>query len=123
MEPGRDEPRGSSAGSAWQKVARAIFGEPAKRSGKRQLAIGCAVLVLQVLLSVWFRRLDLGSYLNLALGLMFVLSGGGHLLHASRRTPANVLRLAATLAFAAVLFLLAAIIVDWSTSLEFLSAT
>ncbi len=115
MEPGRDEPRDPSADNAWEKAARAIFGEPAKRSGKRQLAIGCAVLVLQFLLSVWFRRLDLASYLNLALGMMFILSGGGHLLHASRRALANLLRLAATLAFVAVLFLLAAIIVDWST--------
>ena len=73
------------------------------------------MLVLQFLLFVWFWRLDLGSYLNLALGLMFVLSGGGHLLYASRRTPANVLRPAATLAFAAVLFLIVAIVVDWST--------
>ncbi len=79
------------------------------------MAVGCAVLVLQLLLSGWFRRFDLGSYLNLALGLMFALSGGGHLLHARRRTLANVLRLAAILAFAAVLFLPAVIIIDWST--------
>ena len=115
MEPGRDEPRDSSAESAWEKAARAIFGEPAKRSGKRQLVVGCAVLALQFLLIGSFRRLDLGSYLNLALGMMFILSGGGHLLYTSRRTLANVLRLAATLAFVAVLFLLAAIIVAWST--------
>ena len=115
MRQGRDEPHESSANSAWEKVARAIFAEPTKRSGKRQLAIGCAVLVLQFLLIGSFRRLDLGSYLNLALGLMFVLSGAGHLLHTSRKTPANVLRLAATLAFAAVLFLLAAMLVNWFT--------
>jgi drug/metabolite transporter (DMT)-like permease len=113
MAPQGDEPRASSEDSAWEKAARAIFGEPATRSGKRQLVIGCAVLVLQFLLLVWFWRLDLGSYLNLALGLMFVLSGGGHLLYASRRTPANVLRLAAILAFAAVLFLIVAMVVDW----------
>jgi hypothetical protein len=98
-------------------VTRAVLGEPAKRSSKRQLAIGCAVLVLQLLVSGWFRRLDLGSCLNLALGLMFVLSGGGHLLHARRRTWANVLHLAALLAFAAVLFLLVATITYWLTGL------
>lgn len=114
MAPQGDEPRDSSGDSAWQKAARAIFGEPAKRSGKRQLAVGCAVLVLQFLLFMWFWRLDLGSYLNLALGLMFVLSGGGHLLYTSRRTPANVLRLAATLAFGAVLALIVAMVVDWT---------
>lgn len=115
MEPGSDEPRDSSADSAWEKAARAIFGEPAKRAGKRQLVVGSAVLVLQLLLSGWSQRLDLGSYLNLTLGLMFVLSGGSHLLHANRRTLATVLRLAATLAFAVVLFLLAAAITDWFT--------
>ncbi len=115
MAPGRDEPRDSSAGSAWEKAARTIFGAPAKRSGKRQLVVGCAVLVMQLLLSGWSQRLDLGSYLNLTLGLMFVLSGGSHLLQANRRTLAIVLRLAATLAFAAVLFLLAATTIDWFT--------
>src|SRR5215212_4043351 len=115
MAPGRDEPRDSSAGNAWEKAARAIFGEPAKRTGKRQLVVGCVVLALQFLLNVWLWRPDLGSYLNLALGLRFVLAGGGNLLYARRRTLANVLRLAATLAFAAVLFLLAAVIIDWST--------
>ncbi len=122
MEPGSDEPRDSSADSAWEKAARAIFGEPAKRSGKRQLVIGCAVLVLQLLLSGWFRRLDLGSCLNLALGLMFVLSGGGHLLHARRRTWANILRLAALLAFAGVLSLLVAIIAYWFMELGSLAS-
>jgi hypothetical protein len=122
MAPGRDEPHESSAHSAWKKVTRAVFGEPAKRSGKRQLAIGFVVLVLQLLLSGWFRRLDLGRCLNLALGLTFVLSGGGHLLHASRRTWANVLHLAALLAFAAVLFLLVATIAYWLTGLGSLAA-
>ena len=122
MAPGRDEPHESSARSAWAKATRAVFGAPAKRSGKRQLAIGCVVLVLQLLLSGWFRRLDLGSCLNLALGLMFVLSGGGHLLHARRRTWANVLHLAALLAFAAVLFLLVATTTYWLTGLGSLAA-
>lgn len=115
MRQGRDELHDSSVTSVWEKAARAIFKEPTKRSGKRQLAIGCAVLILQFLLIGSFRQLDLGSYLNLALGLMFVLSGGGHLLYASRKKPANILRLAATLAFAAVLFLLAAMLVNWFT--------
>ncbi len=115
MEPEKNEPHDSSAGSAWEKVARAIFGEPAKRRGKRQLLVGCAVLVLQLLLSASFRRLDLGGYLNLTLGMMFLLAGGGSLLYASRRTLANVLRLLSLLAFAVMLSLIVAVIIDWST--------
>jgi hypothetical protein len=114
MVPRRKEPGDSSAGSVWENVARAIFGEQAKRSGKRQLVVGCFVLVLQFLLSGFFWHLDLGSYLNLTLGLMFVLTGGGTLLYPTRRTLANVLRLAATLTFAAMLFLLAAIVIGWT---------
>ncbi len=113
MVPGRKEPRDSSVGSVWEKVERAVFGEPAKRSGKRQLVVGCLVLVLQFVLNLFFWRPNLGSYLNLILGLMFVLAGGGALLYSTRRTLASVLRLAATLAFAAVLFLLAAIVIGW----------
>lgn len=50
----------------------------------------------------------------MTLGLMFVLAGGGTLLYPTRRTLANVLRLAATLTFAAMLFLLAAIVIGWT---------
>src|SRR5829696_9068102 len=114
MVPSRKEPGDSSAGSVWEKVARAVFGEQAKRSGKRQLIVGCFVLVLQFLLSSFFWHLDLGSYLNLTLGLIFVLAGGGTLLYPTRRTLANVLRLSATLTCAALLFLLAAIVVGWA---------
>ena len=50
----------------------------------------------------------------MTLGLMFVLAGGGTLLYPTWRTLANVLRLAATLTFAAMLFLLAAIVIGWT---------